>query len=44
MTPSEKLALSERNFAAWSPPAIEAIIALYNFVQPCKGASDDREG
>ena len=44
MTPSEKLVLSERNFAAWSPPAIEAIVSLYNFVQPCKGASDDGEG
>jgi hypothetical protein len=44
MTPSEKLVLSERNFPAWSRPAIEAIVALYNFVQPCKGASDDGEG
>jgi hypothetical protein len=44
MTPAEMLALSERNFAAWSPPPIEAIVALYNFVQPCKGASDDGEG
>jgi hypothetical protein len=42
--PSEKIALSERNFAALVPLAIEAIVALYNFVQPCKGASYDGEG
>jgi hypothetical protein len=29
MTPAEMLALTERSFAAWSPPDIEAIIALY---------------
>jgi len=30
VTPAEKLALAERSFAAWSPPDIEAIIALYH--------------
>ena len=29
MTPAEKLALTERSFAAWTPPDIEALIALY---------------
>jgi ketosteroid isomerase-like protein len=29
MTPAEMLTLTERSFAAWSPPDIQAIIALY---------------
>src|SRR5271169_6411461 len=29
MTPAEMLTLTERSFAAWNPPDIEAIIALY---------------